>query len=120
MKKYYEILDDNNRIASCNLQEIPEEERKLILKQGGELDKLTFYYDMAHDFVILNKNHANYEFYKDIVMELLNYSEADIFRIYEQLAKDARRSLRRLLMLLGKIKRYRELKGVSYEHERVY
>ena len=106
----YRILDRENGVASCRMAEIPERIKEDIVKQGGELSKLTFYFDKEQDLVVLNENHCNYALYEELIPDLMNCTDTELIALHDRLPDVTREVFENVLKILITVKRYRMLK----------
>ena len=113
----YKVLDIENRVASCSSSEIPENCRKDIVKHGGDLAKLTFYYDSDNDLVVLNADHRYFEQYREMVTGLIKCSDHDLLNMFDKLPDDTKTEFMDMFKVLITVKRYRMLKGGSRHAE---
>lgn len=72
------ILNAEHSIGLCNVEGIPE----WVTKYGPAKD-VTFFYCHERDWIVLNKDNANYEFYKMIVEKYLSLDDEGKLRINE-------------------------------------
>ena len=106
----YRILDRENGVASCRMAEIPERIKEDIVKQGGELSNLTFYFDKEQDLVVLNENHGYYALYEELVTVLMNCTDTELIELHASLPDGTREALENVLKILITVKKYRVLK----------
>lgn len=67
-----EILNAEHGIGSCNVEDIPEWATKY-----GSAKDVAFFYCRERDWIVLNKDNVNYEFYKMVVEEYPLLCDAD-------------------------------------------
>lgn len=113
----YKVLDIENGVASCSCSEIPDNCRKDIVKHGGELAEMTFYYDRDSDLVVLNEDHRYFEQYREMVTGLIKCSDHDLLNMFDKLPDDTKTEFMSMFEVLITIKRYRMLKGDSGHSE---
>lgn len=106
----YHIVDRVNGIAVCSAKEIPDTYKREIAEQGGELAKLTFYFDKQQDLVVLNEDNKAFDFYKEIVLSMMEYTDEKLLCVYDELPVDTRTKFKNLFTILIAVKRYRVLK----------
>ncbi len=106
----YRILDRENGVASCRMAEIPERIKEDIVKQGGELATLTFYFDKEQNLVVLNENHGYYALYEELVTVLMNCTDTGLIELHASLPDGTREALENVLKILITVKKYRVLK----------
>ena len=109
MEHSYNILDEENGVASCCIAEIPQAYREDIEEQSGKLTKLTFYFDKEHDLVVLNEDNQAFEYYADIVLDLMNCTDEELLYVYHELSEESRAGFSNLFTILIAVKRYRVL-----------
>lgn len=77
--EYKNILNENLRIAAIHTGEITGRYAAVMLsqwEQDAPLESLTMYYDKAEDYLVLNQDHKNYSFYRDLAETYLEGDEA--------------------------------------------
>lgn len=103
------FLNTEYFIGSCNNEDIPE----WITKLGPAKDVAFFYYH-DRDWIVLNEDNVNYEFYKVIVENYLSFTDEirKDFMIHAfEISKSVYRSLRCLNYILRiRRKLYRSMK----------
>lgn len=60
------IIDSENRIASCNVEDIPG-----WMLKGKNQKECAFFYLKEMDYIVLNEDHANYKLYLPAVETFL-------------------------------------------------
>ena len=102
------FLNTEYFIGSCNNEDIPE----WVIKLGPAKDVAFFYY---HDrnWIVLNEDNVNYEFYKMIVENYLSFTDEirrDFMEHAFEISKSVYRSLRCLNYILRiRRKRYKSM-----------
>lgn len=74
----YRIIDWELGIVSLSVSELSEEQKAAIRENLGKdilTPELTVYYDDTRDFIVLNRDHGNYQTYVDLVSAYLTAEE---------------------------------------------
>lgn len=114
----YKVLDSENGVVACCLAEIPEKYKKDIVKQGGELERLTFYFDREHDVIVLNEDNSEYKGYSELILEMMCATDEILLEAFERLPDNNKAEFKNLFTILIAVKRYRVLKEGSRHAEK--
>lgn len=113
MEHNYKLLDSDNGVASCSMAEIPEKYKKDIVEQGGDLAKLTFYFDREHDLIVLNEDNREFKGYLELILDMMRVTDEVLLKMSEMLPEEVATAFENLFSLLITVKRYRVLKEGS-------
>lgn len=77
----YEIIDENLKLASCGINDLTLEQASFFLSQwedGAKLGTLTLFFNPETGYLVLNKDHTQYEFNLKLAKAYLSASEEQI------------------------------------------
>lgn len=103
MSKYYTIIDENNRIAKCNPEDIPLELRQDIMESLGEgidIKDLTFFYDFKEDYIVVNCKHEMYECFKAMLADIVEMELEKVSELYDLAPKSLKNIIKTLFNIM--------------------
>lgn len=73
----YSVISSTYNIHSCSIVDVSQEIKDQYIEQSGNdtLEKLSFFYLVDKDIVVLNKDHSNYDFNVFLVANYLEFDE---------------------------------------------
>ena len=77
----YEIIDETLKLASCGINDLTLKQTSQFLSQwedGATLGSLTLFDDPRTGYLVLNKDHFQYEFYLKLAKDYLSASEKEL------------------------------------------
>lgn len=83
----YEVIDEKLNLFACNIADLTVGQINCMLKLFGDnsaIGTLTLFYDRDCGRIVLNKDHAKYEFYLDLCREYLVADEDARAKVYEK------------------------------------
>ncbi len=83
----YEIIDETLKLASCSINDLTLEQASSFLSQwedGAKLGTLTMFFNPDTGYLVLNKDHAQYEFYLKLAKAYLSASEKELEKYRER------------------------------------
>ena len=70
----YEIIDETLKLASCGITDLTYEQASHILSQwedGAKLGSLTLFFDPKSEYLVINRDNSDYEFYLKLAKKYL-------------------------------------------------
>ncbi len=110
MEHCYTVLDRGNGVAACSIAKMPEKYREAIVKQGGELPQVTFYFDKEQDLIVLNEDNEEYKGYVELIVEMMCGTDEMLLEAFSRLPEKLKAEFKNMFTILIAVKRYRELK----------
>lgn len=101
----YKIIDENLRIAACNISDLTAEMVSKFLAQwetGANIGSLSLFFDRDKKLLVLNADNKNYDTYLELARDYLRADDKTAAEIREK-APD---SLDEVMMVLDNFKRY--------------
>lgn len=93
----YEIIDETLKIASCGIGDLTFEQVSLFLSQwedGAKIRGLTLFSDPETGYLVLNKDHVQYESHLELVKAYLSASGKELERCRERFGDGLEKTLR--------------------------
>ncbi len=84
----YNIIEENLKLASCSINDLTLEQASSFLSQwedGATLGSLTLFINHETGYLVLNKDHANYEINLKFAKEYLSASDEQIKKYRDKL-----------------------------------
>ena len=110
MNHNYKIIDKKKGLAACGIKDIPEEYKEVILKNGTRLRNLIFFYDKEKDLIVLNEKAENFQYYAEIIINLLSIEEKEVLNLYMKLQENVRNEFKNLFTILLAVKKIQSIK----------
>lgn len=93
----YEIIDENLKLASCGINDLTLEQASSFLSQwedGAKLGTLTLFFNPETGYLVLNKDHTQYEFNLELAKAYLSASGKELEKYRERFGGRLEETLR--------------------------
>lgn len=106
----YKIIDENLKIASCGIGDLDSRMVSGFLAQwedGAKIDSLTMFFERDKDYLVLNSDNNNYDFYLKLTKEYLMASDD----MADEIRRKAPVCYEETMEILDSFRKYRAVAG---------